>query len=150
VKTHRSAVAWWIAVAIALPPITSTIVVVSGVMSADGSAALAGAVALAGYALLVVGLILPMRDIVGDDGLVIRFGMVRVRIPWDRVIEINPTRNPLSGPALSLDRLDVRYRKANGRQTFALISPADRAAFLRDCAEASRRHVVAGDALRTK
>src|SRR5690606_34291240 len=43
--------------------------------------------------------------------------------------EVYPTRNPLSAPAWSLDRLAVRYRTGQ-RRGLALISPARQDAFL--------------------
>jgi hypothetical protein len=48
--------------------------------------------------------------------------------------------NPLSSPAFSLDRIDVRYTNDRGRDRSILISPVDREAFMRDCARASGQH----------
>ncbi len=64
--------------------------------------------------------------------LVIRFGPFGTSIPLPSIVEVFPTRNPLSAPAPSLDRLRINYRKPNGKLTFALISPLDRGAFVRD------------------
>jgi len=47
-------------------------------------------------------------------------------IPLSDITSIEPTRNPLSSPALSLDRLKVSY----GNKKFVLISPADKAGFM--------------------
>jgi Bacterial PH domain len=88
--------------------------------------------------------------VIRGEGLAIRFGMVRMRIPWDRVIGIEPSSNPVSGPAMSLKRLDVHYKKGNGTETHVLISPSDRAAFVRDCGETSPRHRVDGERLISK
>ena len=43
------------------------------------------------------------------------------------IVEITPTRNPLSSPALSLDRLKVTY----GKRRSVLVSPADKDGFMR-------------------
>jgi Bacterial PH domain/Sodium:solute symporter family len=40
------------------------------------------------------------------------------------------TRNPLSSPALSLDRLCIHY-KVGGKRRMVMISPADKESFLR-------------------
>lgn len=61
-----------------------------------------------------------------SDELLVRSGPFRWRVRLDEVQEIRPTRNPLSSPALSLDRLEVRYNRG-----MLLISPADKDGFLR-------------------
>jgi hypothetical protein len=60
------------------------------------------------------------------DTLVIRASFFRWRIPVAAIESVEPTRNPLSSPACSLDRLLLRW---SGRRV--MISPADRAGFLR-------------------
>ena len=56
----------------------------------------------------------------------IRASFFRWRVPLAAIESIEPTRNPLSSPACSLDRLLIRYA---GKRI--MISPADRAGFLR-------------------
>ena len=56
----------------------------------------------------------------------IRSGPFAWRVPLAELRSIEPTRSALSGPALSLDRLRVRF----GRDGEILISPADRQRFL--------------------
>ncbi len=58
--------------------------------------------------------------------LVVRSGPFTWRIPLASITSITPTRNPLSSPALSLDRLRIDYD--NGRSL--MISPRDQDAFL--------------------
>jgi len=53
-------------------------------------------------------------------------GPFRRTIPLAEITSIEPTRNPLSSPALSLDRLKVSY----GDKKYVLVSPADKAGFL--------------------
>jgi hypothetical protein len=60
--------------------------------------------------------------------LVIRSGPFHWNIPLRQVTNIKPTRNPLSSPALSLDRL--RIECSDGR--VIQISPDDRKRFLAD------------------
>ena len=64
--------------------------------------------------------------VVESDALRIRASFLRWRVPLAAIESIEPTRNPLSSPACSLDRLLIRYA---GRRI--MISPADQAAFLR-------------------
>jgi len=60
-----------------------------------------------------------------EDRLVIRCGPFRFRVPLLEIDSVEPTRNPLSSPACSLDRLLLRY----GRKSI-MISPADKTGFL--------------------
>lgn len=73
-------------------------------------------------------LVIPVRYGIGRDELIIRFGVVRQRIRLDTIMEVRPTRNPLSAPALSLDRLAIRTGHKLILET--LISPSDRETFL--------------------
>ena len=59
---------------------------------------------------------------------IVRSGPVRRRLAIADIVAITPTRNPLSAPALSLDRLRIDVRRGG----YVLISPADRDAFLAD------------------
>ena len=55
-------------------------------------------------------------------------GIFRFRIPIDEITSIRATRNPLSSPALSLDRLRITYGPKNKK---IMVSPADKSGFLR-------------------
>ena len=63
---------------------------------------------------------------VADGELRVVSGPFRRTIPLAEITSIEPTRNPLSSPALSLDRLKVSY----GPKKYVLISPANKAGFL--------------------
>ncbi len=59
--------------------------------------------------------------------LEIRFGFLyKQKIDITTIREIKETNNPLSSPAASLDRLDIRY----GRSGSVLISPKDKQKFV--------------------
>ena len=60
------------------------------------------------------------------DALHVRASLFRWRVPLAAIDSVEPTRNPLSSPACSLDRLRIR----SGEQQ-VLISPIDQASFLR-------------------
>ena len=53
-------------------------------------------------------------------------------IPIDEITSIEPTHNPASSPALSLDRLVIRY----GHDAELMVSPKDKAGFI----EALKKH----------
>jgi hypothetical protein len=146
-KLYKTAVDWWLQVMLALPMLSGSGVIVAGLVMGNDRLRTTGVLGTASYCLLLGGLVMPMTYVIRKGGLVIRFGMIRQRVPWDRVVDIVPSSSPISSPAMSLKRLDIRYRKGNGRETHTLISPTDRAGFVRDCAEASGRHQVDGDKL---
>lgn len=57
--------------------------------------------------------------------LVIRFGVIRQRIPYGQITSIASSRSLWAAPALSLQRVKISY---GGR--FVLVSPKDRAQFM--------------------
>ena len=75
-----------------------------------------------------------------DDELQIRCGPFRYRVPLAEIDSVGPSRNPLSSPAASLDRLLIKWR--GGRKRI-LISPDRKADFLRQldqrCEQLSRQ-----------
>ncbi len=99
----------------------------------------------AGYSLLNW----PVRYELTSQALTVRGGLVRWNIPLDSIIEVWPSRNPISAPAWSFARLRINYRK-NGKNYFVLISPVEREVFLRKLAEASPGLVREGEHLTSK
>lgn len=89
---------------------------------------------LCGVSLFYVAVILilayPVSYEIKSSALFIRSGLVfRYHIPLSSIEAVRPTKNPLSAPAWSLDRLKINFRK-KGRLTFALISPENKESFL--------------------
>lgn len=62
------------------------------------------------------------------DHLFISCGPVQTKVPLWEIKSITPTNNPLSSPALSLDRLRIEY----GQGKSVMISPRDKERFIRD------------------
>lgn len=63
--------------------------------------------------------------------LVIRSGPFRWIVPLDAITEVYPTRNPLSSPACSLDRLRILHA---GSRLGVMISPEVKTTFLQELA----------------
>jgi len=63
---------------------------------------------------------------VDGDTLRVACGPFRWKVPIAAIESVEATRNPLSSPALSLDRLRIHYGKRR-----IMISPADKAGFLK-------------------
>jgi hypothetical protein len=108
-----------------------------------------------GWALVRVGVVAaaavlvttyPLNYEVAAGELVARSGVMRWRVPLASVEEVRPSRNPASAPTWSLDRLRVDYLKG-GRRRALYVSPEDKAAFLRDLADAAPGLEFRGDRL---
>lgn len=84
-----------------------------------------------GFFLAVVGAGLPVwllmttQYIVSDGALIIKSGPFKTVVPLDSIAAVSDTRNPLSSPALSLDRLQIVYQ---GRKR-VMVSPIDKEQF---------------------
>lgn len=141
--TYKTKIDSWIVAMLCLP------LLIGGGILAGGLAVnvgfwMVGAVLVVAYLLILTLLVFPMRYTI-DDGLHIRSGqLIHAHITWDQLVSAEPTNNPLSSPALSLDRIALVYTKKNGKRATVMISPFDRTAFLRDLAAASPRHHVEG------
>lgn len=128
VKTFKSKVDAWLVIVLAV----STVVLIAGLAATLYSRPdpLAVVVMLAATLLflLLVGSILLRTYYRVDAGmLTIVSGPLRRTVAIDTITSVERTRNPLSSPALSLDRLRIRY----GDNKSVMISPADRDRFLK-------------------
>ena len=133
VSWYPSKVDWWLGVLLVVPLalIPAWIAAVASGSRAEMLAMLLATVLVVG---ILVGLVFPMRYGIGEDTLLIRFGLCRLRVDLRDIIEVEPSRNPLASPALSMDRLIVRHSSSGFG--YVLISPAERDRFLE---ELSRR-----------
>ncbi|HEX8501287.1 MAG TPA: PH domain-containing protein [Pyrinomonadaceae bacterium] len=86
----------------------------------------------------------PLNYEVTSAELIARSGLLRWRVPLSAIEEVRPSRNPASAPAWSLDRLRVGHLK-RGRPRALYVSPEDKAAFLRDLADAAPGLELRGD-----
>lgn len=82
--------------------------------------------------------------ILTEEALQIRCGPFRHRVLVSTIREVAPTRNPLSSPACSLDRLHIKYR---GSRHGVLISPADKQLFLQALASLDPQLTLRGDGI---
>ncbi|MFC4728952.1 PH domain-containing protein [Coralloluteibacterium thermophilus] len=124
---HRSKVDAWLLVVLVLVVVVPLFA--SAVLLADGSAAAWVALPLvAPGAVLPAWLLLGTRYVLQLGLLTVRCGPFAWRVPLAEVTGMHPTRNPLSSPALSLDRLRIDY----GVGRSIMVSPRDRARFVED------------------
>ena len=104
--------------------------------------ALGMVILMIGAGAFVIWILYGTQYILADHQLVICSGPFRWRVSLDAIQEIFPTHNPLSSPACSLDRLKIRY---DGSRMGVMISPEEKAAFLRDIAARSPGLRIDGD-----
>ena len=121
---------WWI-VLIVWASIGMT--VVSGVKVAQVAAtsmlALAFVLFCAAVVLGLLSVLYATYYMISGDCLTAYCGPFKRSVLLQNIEEVVPSRNPLSSPALSLDRLHIRVR---GSVLGLLISPRDKQAFLTD------------------
>jgi hypothetical protein len=139
---YRSKVDWWLGLILVAVPIV-TLASAVALQASDDPEAIYAWIACLAVAAIYVGLLWPVEYELGPSELVIRFGLIRSRVPYAAIRGIVPTRNPLSAPALSLDRLAIDV----GGQWPRLISPADRDGFLDGLAARAPHLIRAGDGL---
>lgn len=123
-----SKVDWWLGVLLVILPLSQLAVVGSGLARGDSSEIVVGVISTLAVGALYGCLIFPMRYGIGPEELVIRHGLCRQRVRLRDIQEVRPTGNPLSSPALSLDRVEIRV--GPGCFSPSYISPADRDGFL--------------------
>ena len=111
---------------------------------------------LAGWLLIGIGitvgiliylLITPLYYEIVDSKLNVRSGPMRWIIPLASIDEVYPTSSPLSSPALSSDRLLIRYKNEHGLSA-VMVSPEDKPAFLKALANAEPRLKLDGNVLK--
>lgn len=133
----------WLAAVLVIALVGSLIAIAAAARERPRDAAIAGVVLLAAFG-LVAAVAIPTRYTIAERELEIRSGMLRYRIPLEAILRVYPTRNPLSAPAWSLDRLGIDWRKG-GSRSLALISPARREEFLELLGDRARLERIGGE-----
>jgi Bacterial PH domain len=135
----------WIVWLTAIPLLVSAAAVTSALLA---SPPLSAALLMVGLEVVIVAFIAwtyrSTRYLVTDREVIARSGPFRWRIEIAGIGSIRPSRNPRSSPAMSLDRLEVRY--GGGRRL--LISPQDQEGFLEAVVARSGNLVRERDSIR--
>jgi hypothetical protein len=134
----------WIGVLLVLGPV----VAMGGTLAAavtDDAPLWFAAGPLALFGVLYTLLVWPVDYTLGPETLIVRFGLIRLRLPYAEIRSVEPTADIRSSPALSLERLRVEA----GPRRSVNISPADRAAFMAALAARCPHLRPVGDALRS-
>lgn len=129
---YPSKVDLWLAVLLMAMPI-AVVVAWTTALTSGSTGDLVGAVVATVLSVgILFGLVYPVRYGLDDEHLLVRFGLIRYRIPLADITKVAPTRNPLASPALSMDRLSIV--SGPGLTGTSMISPADRDRFLDELA----------------
>ncbi len=127
-KRFRSKVDTWILVLMVIAIVFQVVAVGRAAMQAGDPLATTGLIMLViGVSGLLVWLLVGTHYTVERGYVRIVSGPFRWKVAIDDIQSVTRTRNPLSSPALSLDRIMIRY----GDRGRVMISPADRDGFLR-------------------
>jgi len=131
---YRSKIDAWLVAVLALAMAVSLFVTFM-IFSTGSPVAWLVAAVTAGIGVgLPLWLLLSTRYTLEPRRLVVQSGPFKWRIAVADITSITPSSNPLSSPALSLDRLRIDY----GRSSSLMISPRNKDQFVREI-EAARR-----------
>lgn len=131
---YKSKIDWWLAAIILGAAAVSALTSLKIVLTAPPAAWWA-VLPIAGIGTgLPLWLLLGTHYTIESAHLRIRSGPFKWQVPVADITSIVPSSNPLSSPALSLDRLRIDY----GRGATIMISPRDKERFIREI-EALRR-----------
>jgi len=125
VRWFPSKVDGWLLVLLAVPPVSAIAALVGAAQSGRW---LPGLLPVAIVLVVYAGLLFPTEYGVDASDLVIRGGLVRLRVPLASIRAVRPTHSPWSAPALSLGRLEICW--GDGRFDRTRISPREREQFL--------------------
>lgn len=75
---------------------------------------------------LPIWILVSTKYVIAGDKLRVRSGPFRWTVSISSISSVQPSHNPLSSPALSLDRLEIRY----GSNRSILVSPKHRSRFI--------------------
>ncbi|MEO7793345.1 MAG: PH domain-containing protein [Thermoanaerobaculia bacterium] len=122
----RSKVDGWLAAVLLISAVVSVLAVASVAVAESPLFALVISPMLLVSVVLPVWLLRSTEYRIDSSELHVRSGPFSWRVPLSEIRAISPTRNPLSSPALSLDRLRIDY----GRRNSIMVSPKEKEAFI--------------------
>ena len=122
-RVHRSKIDAWFVVVMVIAAVFTLLVTLRTASPGPFTA-----LALGGAAALSAWIALSTRYTLDESFLTVRCGPFCWRIPLQDIHRITPSRNPISSPALSLDRLRIEYGEARS----LLISPRHSERFIRE------------------
>jgi hypothetical protein len=132
----RSKVDAWLAAVLVISALACVVAAAAVAFTGGVGAWLIAALIVALGSALPLWLLSSTRYALTATELDVRSGPFRWRVPIGEIRKVAPTRDILSSPALSLDRLRIDY----GRSRWIMVSPLDKEGFVREL-EARRQGV---------
>ena len=127
-KRFKSKADRWIVVLIVLVIVMQAVAIGSAALQADDPLETTVMIFLMiAIVALLIWLLTGTYYTVDRNTLRVVAGPFRWRVPVDQITSVEATRTLLSSPALSLDRMRIRY----GSKRVIVVSPADKAGFLK-------------------
>lgn len=127
-KQFKSKIDRWLLILLVVVMIFEVVVMsVAALQSGDPRAAFGLVVTALLIVALIGWLLIGTHYTVDGNTLRVVSGPFRWKVAIDQIHSVEATRSPLSSPALSLDRLRIRY----GKNRQIMVSPADRRGFLK-------------------
>lgn len=126
--SFRSKVDWWLRLVLLAAAAASIVALVSLALTESPLQALAFSPVLLLSVVLPVWLMSSTTYTLDAEELLVRSGPLTWHVPLRDIHGVRATRNPLSSPALSLDRVRIDY----GDHRAIMISPDDKARFLEE------------------
>ncbi len=105
------------------------------VLITDHKHGMAGFLATLGSSVIITLIVwllaVPVRYTVADGQVKVRAGkLIRVNVAIKDIVEVSPSRNMISSPALSMDRLAIKVNKSGNAKLAVLISPEEKSEFM--------------------
>lgn len=72
------------------------------------------------------------KYVIEEDELIIYGGLYKKRIRIEQILSLRPSKNPLSAPALSIDRIEITF---DPHIQVILVSPKDKELFVKKLLE---------------
>jgi len=125
-RVFKSKIDIWLGLVIIISVLFCLAVTIGMAFIMDAAGMLFSIIVLALGVLLPLWILFGTRYVVAEDSLDVKSGPFTWHIPISSICSVRKTRNPLSSPALSLDRLQIHYQSDKS----LMVSPKDRQGFL--------------------
>ena len=118
----KSKVDWWMAFIFLAVPIS----MVYGVITEPNAILMLVTTIII---VLLATLFFGTKYVIEDGELLVYGGIYKKTIPIEQILSLRPSKNPLSAPAMSIDRIEITYN--NSFSEVILVSPKDKEEFVK-------------------
>ena len=127
-NVFRSKIDLWLVIVTVAVPIVILEFILDGLDTPGKFAELLALVIVVAVLGIIAWLYFSTRYTISGDFLLVKAGPFSWVIPIEDIVSVESTSNPMSSPALSLDRLLIRY----GQSAELMISPKDKSGFMKE------------------